>query len=240
MKRVLDLSALALIIVAACGGDDTLWGVGANSGGSSASSTTDATMTSTSGQGGGNTTSNSGGSGTGGSGATGSYCGDGVIDMGEECDDADEVPDDGCTQCIVDCPGGPQSIKHPQTFHCYRFFENQMAWTSARDACVALGEGWALVALSTIEERDAVADVVTAASQNWVGGNDREEEGKFVWSNGEPWTYGSGPPFWQFGQPDSANNSDCVSVSGDGQGDDSSCSSQRSYSCEHTPLGKLP
>ncbi len=38
-------------------------------------------------------------------------CGDGVIDVGEECDDGALVPDDGCTSCVIDecfvCAGAP-------------------------------------------------------------------------------------------------------------------------------------
>ncbi len=42
------------------------------------------------------------GSGTGGAGGMATSCGDGVLDMGETCDDGNNTDGDGCTSCAVD------------------------------------------------------------------------------------------------------------------------------------------
>ena len=59
------------------------------------------------------------------------YCGDGVTDTGEECDDGNSTPGDGCTACVSDGMGGvdPDSTV-TQTSSCLT------AGTGARSAIV--------------------------------------------------------------------------------------------------------
>lgn len=91
-------------------------GVGGNGAkGGEAGSTSGAGATGGSGAGTGGAESGSGGSA--GTGAT-ATCGNGIAERGEECDDGDDVPSDGCTNCFVDngwtCNGSSEcTANHP-------------------------------------------------------------------------------------------------------------------------------
>jgi MYXO-CTERM domain-containing protein len=37
--------------------------------------------------------------------ASGPFCGDGIVQPGEECDDGNQVYGDGCSACMIDKPG---------------------------------------------------------------------------------------------------------------------------------------
>ncbi len=225
----------------ACGANDDVFGGGGPT--SSVATTTSTTTATTSsvadgGSGGSTVTGTGGMSMGGGGGGPTTVCGDGTIDAGEECDDGDKDDGDGCTNCIVDCPLEDAAKKDPASFHCYRFFDEKKKWDEAHDACVALGEGWDLAALSTIVERDFVLTVITQPVKTWIGANDRENEGTFIWSNGEPFSHNPGPPFWENNQPNNFVNQDCVLLNGDGTANDDNCGSNDRYVCEHTPLGQ--
>ncbi|MDI3291955.1 hypothetical protein [Polyangium sp. 15x6] len=59
-----------------------------------------------------------GGAGNGGSGGMASSCGDGVLDMGETCDDGNNADGDGCSACAVDacytCDANAPSVCTPK------------------------------------------------------------------------------------------------------------------------------
>ncbi len=241
MKRIVSFSFLVLFGGFACGANDDVFGQGGPSTGAATTTSTTSTTTDSVGgasTGGGGTSSGNGGASTGGDGSgAATVCGDGTIDNGEECDDGDEDSDDGCTNCVVDCPVDDKTKKDPASFHCYRFFDEKKKWDEAHDACLALGEGWDLAAPSTIVERDFVVTVITEPVTTWIGANDRDNEGAFVWSNGEPFSYNPGPPFWENNQPNNFVNQDCVLLNDDGTANDDNCGGNERYACEHTPLG---
>jgi cysteine-rich repeat protein len=167
----------------------------------------------------------------GGQGGAPGICGDGAIDAGEECDDGALLDDDGCdATCVVECEGGSLAVKHPTTFHCYIGNISQSAWGAARDACLALGPGVDLVAVSSEEESTFMLDHVPIMVSAWTGGNDQMTEGDFVWSNGEAWSYEP----WLGAQPDGDGN--CVLGSVDGI-EDRPCFQAQYYVCERTPAG---
>lgn len=64
----------------------------------------------------------------------------------------------------------------------------------------------------------------------WIGGNDRENEGHFVWSrDGNPITFTN----WDSGNPDNYNgNEDCIEMRRDGIWNDRRCDHRTLFVCE--------
>jgi cysteine-rich repeat protein len=177
------------------------------------------------------------GSGAGGSGGGGSagFCGDGVIDQGEECDDGNDDLGDGCDACTVECDG-LGAVEHPVTHHCYVVLPLLRDWFGARDACVAHDPGFSLASLSTLDEVDFIAPYVN--SSMWIGANDIADEGTFVWIDGSPWAFPPGTPPWADGQPDNFSEEECVEVRDGGEINDSPCTSNKGVLCERAPAGE--
>jgi cysteine-rich repeat protein len=133
-----------------------------------------------------------------GTGGGGSVCGDGFIGAGERCDDGNDVPDDGCTDCQVVCFA--HEFEDPATGHCYAAIASDgefgFNWGGARSSCVN-DWGSELAAISSPEENT----FFTAApfdydAYYWLGGHDSDGDGTYAWINGEPWGFfqGTAPP----------------------------------------------
>jgi cysteine-rich repeat protein len=186
------------------------------------------------------TGSGSGGSGTGGattgptssaisSSSTGPaqpVCGNGVIEMGEQCDDGNTNDGDGCSShCQVECMGLGLYLD-PMTFHCYRVVGMQLEWGQARDACLAAHEH--LATFTSPMELDAVDPHVPG--QVWIDG---ERSGQaFVWDDGEPWSFER----WKGGSPPDDPSKGCVKLDG-GQFNVDDCTAKLGYVCERDPAG---
>ena len=68
----------------------------------------------------------------------------------------------------------------------------------------------------------------------WIGGNDIDNEGSFVWSDGTPWDYDHWEPTRPHSQPDISKN--CVyykesASQGKGMWWDGSCGLSKTYMC---------
>ncbi len=165
-------------------------------------------------------------------------CGDGYVQTGEECDDGNVADNDSCSAtCTVECAAG---VKHPSTFHCYRYITSALAWADARTACLAYGNGYDLAAVTSEEERDFM-DLTVDPNNVWIGGHDTATEGTFVWTNGEPWSYAP----WGLFEPNNGvlNEQDCVMFDALGFSEsndefrDKPCGDAKDYVCEMTPAG---
>ena len=62
----------------------------------------------------------------------------------------------------------------------------------------------------------------------WIGYNDRDNEGDFVWLTGVETCYEN----WQSGQPNDALGQDCTVILNNGQWFDYACADLHSYVCE--------
>jgi cysteine-rich repeat protein len=157
-------------------------------------------------------------------------CGNGVVEGGEQCDDANPTPDDGCDACTC-------SFYVPASTHCYVMLTgDSWTWDEAEQACPA---GWQIASLETLEERDAILPLFLANPEaTWIGGNDKAAEGEFVWESGEPWTYGTGDP-WHGGEPNNVGDEDCIELlddNGNAFFNDDKCSDHHNrVLCEYTP-----
>lgn len=146
----LSFSLLCTVALVACGDDtadttSTTSG-GGGEGGSSAETTTtgdttsstgDSTTTTTTSQGGGSTTSTGGG----GQGGGGDLCGNGEDDPGEECDDGNDVDEDGCSsECVLEvvagCGNGVVELDLDEACDD----GNDFAWDGCENDCTASPE----------------------------------------------------------------------------------------------------
>ncbi len=165
-------------------------------------------------------------------------CGDGIVNLAEECDDADNDDSDGCaSSCTVQCMSG--WTKNPTNKHCYRHYGTDKDWPDAKNACVALGEDFYLATLSTTDE---VSFVKAAFNQDnvWIGGHDRFVEDKFEWLTGEPWIYKNDNAPWDGGEPNDGGwfvDEDCVEIYANAKFNDEVCDTKQDYLCEHIPPG---
>jgi len=153
-------------------------------------------------------------------------CGDGFINEGvETCDDGNLTPNDFCSPlCQQDCPGGAiagNSCVFPAT--------SSVQWKDARDGCRDLGAE--LVSIHDVDMEAAVLGL-GVAQPFWIGANDRNAEGLFVWASGEFLGFSTFAP----GQPDNRDlqgggGADCVVIDSD-LWDDEDCGRDHRFVCE--------
>jgi cysteine-rich repeat protein len=167
-------------------------------------------------------------------------CGNMDVELGEECDDGNTTPGDGCSEsCVVECPNTPGYGKEPTTHHCYAFFKLNKTWSAALAACKMLGAGWDLAAVTSPGELDFV-DKLVSSDDTWIGGHDQNTENSFEWTTGEPWSYAP----WAGGQPPSGGEdaTDCVILDYNSDKDlegfaEAACGQGRNHLCERQPAG---
>lgn len=142
-------------------------------------------------------------------------CGDGIVQPGEECDDAIAAANFDCTGCKLACKAG--EFEDPATRHCYRVVPDLVSANSAVNACAALGA--TLASINTAAENALIQAHLTAPS--WIG---LVSGSKSTWSNGDPVCFiAAGNP--QLG-------SGCALIFGDGTWSTAGCSATRGYVCE--------
>ncbi|MCU0659860.1 MAG: DUF4215 domain-containing protein [Polyangiaceae bacterium] len=129
------------------------------------------------------------------------YCGDGIKQENEECDDGNGDNTDACTSACKATCAGPGYFREEETGHCYFVSLNGgNSWQGAREDCFELGPGFDLAAPSTPEELDFVikslGTLQVKTEEIWIGGNDLKKEGEYVWTNGETWDYPINQPPW--------------------------------------------
>lgn len=156
----------------------------------------------------------------------------GASDAGADAADVADagVPADGGGAGEVVVPvdecDGPGEVLGPTGDVCYFFSTEAQSWTGARDDCRRrLGD---LGAITSREEDELVGAIVEDAL--WIGANDRQSEGTFVWDSGEPFVFQR----FASGEPDDLLNlQDCVEKrEGDGLWVDRACELTRRYVCE--------
>ncbi len=169
-------------------------------------------------------------------------CGDGVVDEGEDCDDA------GLSEeCTLDCQSRQTmnncSLGIAFGTH-YVFCDYDQDWVDAEEVCEQAG-GY-LQEVNDLREDGVVQWLAEerGVQDYWIGANDRQDEGTWVWT-------GSQVAFWQGGanggpveerfsawnriEP-SSSSSDCAAhVDGTATWFGFSCSALREFVCELSP-----
>ncbi len=105
-------------------------------------------------------------------------------------------------------------------------------WAAAEQRCIDLGGH--LIAIDSANELGLVG--MWMGAEVWIGGTDATNEGSFVWTNGQPWSFAS----WKDGVPvDPGGNRDCVLLAGASGSlpvfECRLCTEKRAYICESAP-----
>jgi cysteine-rich repeat protein len=173
-----------------------------------------------------------GAGGLGGSGGVGgamAACGNGLIEQGEECDDENDITDDGCNRCQVECQGA-HSVEDPRTHHCYVRREDADPWIPSATACET--NGGYLAVVRDAEEAALVAGLIGDSTNAWLGGR-RPGDGDFTWITGEAFDFDN----WASGIP--GVGLDCVVTRNDGKFYGEMCTETFIGICEVDPAGQL-
>jgi len=118
----------------------------------------------------------------------------------------------------------------PYDNSCYKVFSEKMSWDDARQTCFSSIDA-DLASITSSAERTFAWELV-GQQTTWIGGNDRETEGTFTWSDWTPWDN----QLWSPGNPDNSVNQDCVTMwdHEDGLLDDDNCQTKHQFICERT------
>ncbi|KAI5621701.1 immune-related, lectin-like receptor 1, partial [Silurus asotus] len=125
--------------------------------------------------------------------------------------------------------------------NCYYFSTSKLNWTRSRDECVEKG-GHLVIITSKAEQVYVYSQI---QETHWIGLNDLETEGKWMWVNNQP-LQETGVMFW-FSAPEGPNEPDnwkMVDPSGENCGAlgnvaytnywfDASCSELKKFICEN-------
>jgi cysteine-rich repeat protein len=128
-------------------------------------------------------------------------CGDGKLQELEQCDDGNDVPDDGCDACVRSCGVKPE-ILDDSSGHCYRVSEMEaLPWEQANLACEAWGGS--LVSIESLDELVFVQTRVTV--DTWTSARATATGGTFVWLSGEAAVF----------DPEPEGEGDCIKIRGE-------------------------
>ncbi len=160
-------------------------------------------------------------------------CPNGMLDLGEQCDDGNLVETDGCTSlcrtappCDIEAfPGGDRFAVAPATGHCYVSFDSEMTtFSEAQAACVLLDGHLATITSSA--EQALILSVLNPLENPWIGAVDDENDTDsiFEWVTAEPFIYSAFAP----GEPDDDvlvdGMGDCLHITNaQGQWADTNC-----------------
>uniref|UniRef100_A0A8C6UTB4 C-type lectin domain-containing protein n=1 Tax=Neogobius melanostomus TaxID=47308 RepID=A0A8C6UTB4_9GOBI len=79
---------------------------------------------------------------------------------------------------------------------CFKFFNSEKTWTMAEESCNNLGGN--LASIHSDEENAFINGLINGPA--WLGGNDMDQEGVWMWTDGSPWDYTK----WWDGEPNNA------------------------------------
>ncbi len=161
-----------------------------------------------------------------------------TVSVGGDCDDtrADfypgapetcEVGDWNCDGRRIPCGCESRTYAGKEYLFCT---EPSRTWQQAEDFCN--GEDGHLVAVGSEDEQEWLVSVATGGRW-WLGANDIDDEGEYVWSNGEPFDYNA----WTGPEPNNhGGGQDCAVIEYGfgymGAWNDTPCSGLFAHICE--------
>jgi len=122
---------------------------------------------------------------------------------------------------------------------CYVFHGQTKTWREAQEACKAEGKGGSLVKISSHAENDYIWEVLMQANSDlnaWLGGNDKQSEGNWVWSRDNSTVDYKN---WYHTEPNNAgkDGEDCMEIKSSGTWNDNACFKNRTFICEQNLAG---
>jgi cysteine-rich repeat protein len=173
-------------------------------------------------------------------------CGNGLLEAGEQCDDAGHVGKDGCDEaCKVVCADFAADAAESEDHHCFSGFD-EADFDGAVTGCVKRGAHLATV--SSAAENKVVRTFVN--NSKWLGGREDVNAStpgtdSYGWVTGEPFTYTN----WGEREPNHTKvrcsgyeqncYAHCVAMMGDGTWTNQSCATTDGYVCEWEPAGAV-
>ena len=122
----------------------------------------------------------------------------------------DGVPAGGVTPVDGDTAAFAAKFAYAHSGHYYVLTSGATNWEAAENQAVALGGH--LAAINDQAESDFLQHVFFSGpvrySAYWIGLNDADAEGMFVWSNGDPVSFTN----WGYGEPNHSGNEDYVAL----------------------------
>nr|BAP16791.1 lectin [Heterodontus japonicus] len=112
------------------------------------------------------------------------------------------------------CANGKQ-WKH----YCYQVFNEPQSWPEAEAYCKKVVPGGHLVSIHGKEQNMFIAEMF--GTQIWIGFNDRQTEGDFIWTDNSSIKYVN----WNDGEPNNSGDEDCAEMQVSGGWNDLPCSS---------------
>ncbi len=179
----------------------------------------------------------------------GVICGNGVLDVGEGCDEGPANGDDPASlaKCTSACrprspcgdtTGAARTLIDPETGHCYAAWTVPLNYTSAERACLL--QGGHLAAITSARE-NALVQQVAAGAASWIGVVTIDPPSMLAWSTGETSTYQA----FRAGEPSAGREGCAVLLAQGGEWESRACgwpaagglpaspSSTAFYICEH-------
>jgi hypothetical protein len=161
----------------------------------------------------------------------------------EVCDGVDNDCDAATAEtCPTNCAGARRPS--PDDASIYLFCTDTGAWSAGKQACDGV-TGFHLSRIDNAAENTwlrTTANTKLAGAQFYVGGNDRDTEGKWYWdaTTDQFWQGGAGGAAvgalytnWIAGEPSNGGgNENCLTVQADGTWDDRICSQLHPFVCE--------
>ena len=118
---------------------------------------------------------------------------------------------------------------HSFNLFCYKLYEDPLTWDAADRKCKE--EGARLTSIHDEEENEFIS---TMGITVWIGGNDKNQEGIWSWSNGSVWNFTN----WGKSEPNSGGNidkdEDCLQLHGNSEGkwNDADCTDAQGFVCQ--------
>jgi hypothetical protein len=139
----------------------------------------------------------------------------------------DAPPPDAAAQ--LPCVEGDINAEDPGTGRCYMVFTTARTWANAAADCESLDGDAHLATILDAGESAFVTNLLI--DRSWIGLNDIDQEGTFVWVTGDPLDF----ELWVPGEPNNSGNEDCAEIRFDnGEWNDEGCGDSRHYVCERS------
>ena len=116
---------------------------------------------------------------------------------------------------------------------CYKFFTEAKPWSEAEQYCDQQLNS-TLVTINSQEENNFVKSLLLASigdEKAWIGGNDMDTEGTWVWVDGSDWSEFDN---WNTNEPNGGRNESCVEILPDREykWNDIPCAESKAFICK--------